>query len=246
MWRIRSRVAPAPSHGDQQVPPVSGRDLRDRLVEHLDVVDWRCCDRRCPGAAETPATAGSDRGALSGLLPVGFPGPPAEPAVRLAPQRALHVSCRLVSRWRRLPGRGPRGRDAAAAVAVAGHRDAGSAGEDADGTSDHGGTTGGDIRVEDDDCVLDWDGKPQPTQCKDRDGGKLQASLTVPGNASPGTHYVAGFVMGVLGLGANSKSKCRQPPPLRRTPRGAVNGAGDRGGSGSVARLGHVRTRAGS
>ena len=48
--------------------------------------------------------AGSDRGALSGLLPVDFPGPPAAPAVRLSPQRALHVSYQLVSRWRRLPG----------------------------------------------------------------------------------------------------------------------------------------------
>lgn len=41
---------------------------------------------------------GSDRGALPGSLPVGFPGPPAAPAVRLSPQRALHVSCQLVSR----------------------------------------------------------------------------------------------------------------------------------------------------
>ena len=33
---------------------------------------------------------GSGRGALPGLLPVGFPGPPAEPGVRLSPHRALH------------------------------------------------------------------------------------------------------------------------------------------------------------
>jgi hypothetical protein len=33
---------------------------------------------------------GSGRGALSGLLPVGFPGPPSEPGVRLSPHRALH------------------------------------------------------------------------------------------------------------------------------------------------------------
>jgi hypothetical protein len=30
-----------------------------------------------------PVDVGSDRDALSGLLPMGFPGPPAEPAVRL-------------------------------------------------------------------------------------------------------------------------------------------------------------------
>lgn len=33
---------------------------------------------------------GSGRGALPGLLPVGFPGPPAEPGVRITPHRALH------------------------------------------------------------------------------------------------------------------------------------------------------------
>jgi hypothetical protein len=45
---------------------------------------------------------GSDRGALSGLLPVGFPGPPAAPGVRVSTHRALHVSCPLVNRqgWR--------------------------------------------------------------------------------------------------------------------------------------------------
>jgi hypothetical protein len=34
----------------------------------------------------------SGRDALPGLLPVGFPGPPAEPGVRLSPHRALRVS----------------------------------------------------------------------------------------------------------------------------------------------------------
>ena len=33
---------------------------------------------------------GSARGAVAALLPLRFPGPPAEPAVRLSPQRALH------------------------------------------------------------------------------------------------------------------------------------------------------------
>ena len=42
--------------GDQQVPPVPGRELRDRLVEHLDVIDRGVASRRCPGAAETPTT----------------------------------------------------------------------------------------------------------------------------------------------------------------------------------------------
>ena len=37
---------------------------------------------------------GSDRGALPGLLLVGFPGPPAEPGVRLSAHRALHGCCR--------------------------------------------------------------------------------------------------------------------------------------------------------
>jgi hypothetical protein len=42
--------------------------------------------------------AGSDRSALPGSLPVGFPDPPSEPAVHVTAQRALHVSCQMVSR----------------------------------------------------------------------------------------------------------------------------------------------------
>jgi hypothetical protein len=34
---------------------------------------------------------GSDQGAVSASQPVGFPGPSAEPDVRLSPHRALHV-----------------------------------------------------------------------------------------------------------------------------------------------------------
>ena len=37
------------------------------------------------------ARVGWDRGALPGLLLVGFPDPPAAPGVRLSPHRALHV-----------------------------------------------------------------------------------------------------------------------------------------------------------
>jgi len=51
----------------------------------------------------------SDRGALPGLLRVGFPGPPAAPGVRLSPHRALHVPAGWFSRWQRLPVRGPMG-----------------------------------------------------------------------------------------------------------------------------------------
>ena len=61
------------------------------------------------------------------IAPLGFPARPA-PGVRLSPHRALHVSCQLVSRWRPA-GSMSTGSYPAAAVAVAGDRDAGCAGE---------------------------------------------------------------------------------------------------------------------
>src|ERR1035437_8944352 len=45
-------------------------------------------DRAAPA---WPPLVGWDRGALPGLLPVGFPDPPSAPGVRLSPHRALHV-----------------------------------------------------------------------------------------------------------------------------------------------------------
>ena len=52
---------------------------------------------------------GSGRGAVLALRPVRFPDPPAEPAVRLSTQRALHVPYRRFNRTRRLPGPGSTG-----------------------------------------------------------------------------------------------------------------------------------------
>lgn len=94
--------------------------------------------RRCAQALAVPGDGalyrlaqmvGSDRGALPGLLLVGFPGPPAAAGVRFSPHWALHVSCPLGLARRRDRLGCPRGRYGAAAVAVAGDRHGGRAGE---------------------------------------------------------------------------------------------------------------------
>ena len=79
-------------------------------------------DHQPPESRKQERTVGSDRGALPGLLLVGFPGPPAAPGVRLSSHRALHVSCPLGLAGCRGRLGCPRGRYAAAAVAVAGDR----------------------------------------------------------------------------------------------------------------------------
>ncbi len=50
------------------------------------------CGWWLPGVPGIPVTVGSGRGALPGLLPVGFPDLPAKPGVRVAAHRAFHVS----------------------------------------------------------------------------------------------------------------------------------------------------------
>src|ERR1035437_918700 len=44
-----------------------------------------------PAGGHLHLLVGWGRAALPGLLPVGFPAPPAAPGVRLSPHRALHV-----------------------------------------------------------------------------------------------------------------------------------------------------------
>jgi hypothetical protein len=86
-WCLADRRPPAGQHrarGHRVRPPPG----------HLDQVP----QQRGEHLAGVGVGVGSDRGALSGLLLVGFPGPPAAPAVRLSPQRALHMSYQLVSR----------------------------------------------------------------------------------------------------------------------------------------------------
>ena len=73
-------------------------------------VIWRCWQdntalqprnpRRPPNHPQPRSTEGClTQGLTQGnSRPVGFPGPPAAPAVRLSPQRALHMSYQLVSR----------------------------------------------------------------------------------------------------------------------------------------------------
>jgi hypothetical protein len=78
------------------------RDFQDLHARRGEHVIEGLSELRVPVADQEPepagTIAGSDRGALPGSRPVGFPGPPFAPAVRLSPQRALHMSYQLVSR----------------------------------------------------------------------------------------------------------------------------------------------------
>ncbi len=74
-----------------------------------------------------PASVGSGTGRPAAFRPWVFLSPPAEPGVPVFEHRALHVPCRWSAGGCRC--RGPRGRDGAAAIAVASHLDAGCAGK---------------------------------------------------------------------------------------------------------------------
>ena len=74
------------------VDQVDGNDV-DKCARAYRVIALRKNISRSRGEQVLfDEVAGSDRSALPGSLPVGFPGPPAAPAVRFSPQRALHVS----------------------------------------------------------------------------------------------------------------------------------------------------------
>ncbi len=62
----------------------------DRFAQTTTVGDDRLLHRLAQ-------VVGSDRGALPGLLPVGFPGPPAEPGLPITEHRALHEIMPLAS-----------------------------------------------------------------------------------------------------------------------------------------------------
>ena len=77
--------------GDQQVAPVPGRELRDRLVEDLDVVDGGVGAGVARAQPKRQRLAvGSGQGAVSGFHLVRFPDPSSEPAVPVSEQPALH------------------------------------------------------------------------------------------------------------------------------------------------------------
>ena len=76
----------------QRVPTAAGLRAAGRRACRCDSAGSGVQARRLAGLRRP---VGSDRGALSGLLLVGFPGPPAAPGVRLSPHRALRVSCPL-------------------------------------------------------------------------------------------------------------------------------------------------------
>jgi hypothetical protein len=107
--RSRRRIARSPSIGaGTSWCTVSGSCAAVASGDASSVASAR--QLRCAATHFSTASVGSDRGALPGSLPVGFPGPPAAPGVRVSTHRALHVSCPLISRLRwRLPVSGSRG-----------------------------------------------------------------------------------------------------------------------------------------
>ena len=126
----RVRAQPRADIHGQHDPPIGGSGQRQRcqrpaqplrldpaLVERVVhgavpaavLGEQGQLDQRASPARRRTAPVGSDRGARPGLLPVGFPGPPAAPDVHVSAHRALHVSCPLVSRASRLPVSGSMG-----------------------------------------------------------------------------------------------------------------------------------------
>ena len=82
-----TRPANGPTRGGQRSYRRSRQVGRvERLGELLGVL----YSRGRFGARSCPATVRSTRGALPVFRPVGFPGPPPEPAVPVSGQRALH------------------------------------------------------------------------------------------------------------------------------------------------------------
>jgi hypothetical protein len=92
-----------PVDADQDVATVAGRDLRQCRVQHGHMVSRGeragrpdpLHDRQVfPGVGAPRGQGESARDAVTTLPPSRFPGPLAEPAVRLSTQRALHGCCR--------------------------------------------------------------------------------------------------------------------------------------------------------
>ncbi len=83
------RIPLTPVLGEIVQPRVSGSLGRCR-VDRSEIV-FECVPVL---TSREPKGVGSTRGAVSGLLPVRFLGPPAEPGVRFSPHRALRKGCR--------------------------------------------------------------------------------------------------------------------------------------------------------